>query len=717
LIELFIDEKNKVKEILSVYLNDEDMNAVLAAVDYAIENGAEFKHYDGTPFLMHILRTIEILAELKSDASTIITELVWWLPLYGNNVTREDILEKFGEDVYNYSISLEKTSTLKLKDDMEHSAINLRKILVGLSTDVRVIIIKLANRLDNLKNVYTVPSQIQKEKCIETENVLIPIAHRLGINYIKSELEDLCLKYLRPDAYQEILEKLDASYEELNKYIDIMKDELSEMMRAEGIKFRIKGRAKSVHSLYEKLAKGKRWKDIYDILALRIIVEKESECYLAIGLIHSKYKPIPRRFKDYIAKPKENMYQSLHTGVIGPEGKVFEIQIRTEEMDAIAECGIASHWSYKEHGTKSIQSLMEQKLELFRDAMEVTPEEEDVIGEFKEVFVDEMIYVFTPKGDVVELPSGATPVDFAYKVHSHVGDTMIGAIVNDEIVPLDYELQNDDIVKIKTNESSIPNKEWLKFVKTSQARSRIKAYYSKQDRAEYIARGEELLLAEIKKRKLPTSDALSQENVDKIVKALRLKDLDEIKLSIGSLKYTAKYVVNIITEEKPDPTSAVIEKIVTPSGEKHEENYKSDIIVEGCDDVLVTIANCCKPVYGDAIVGYITKGNGITVHKESCQNLDDMEDRFINVRWSEAASKDYLARVMIRTKNIGNNILAIVTKASTRNLNIDSIITHNRGDEVDYEVMIKVPNSEVLKQFMIDCEGLEFVSSVERELK
>lgn len=714
---MFGEEKKEMIESLATYMSKEDMKKVAHALKYASEYGSTCKHYDGTYFFSHILRTELILAELHSDATTIITELVWWLPSYGEGVERTQLLEEFGEDVYNISISLEKTSTLKLKDDLEKSALSLRKILVGLSTDVRVIIIKLANRLDNLRYVYTEPSEIQKQKCIETENVLIPIAHRLGINYIKSELEDLCLKYMKPDAYQEILDKLDASYDELNGYIDTMKSELSEMMVETGIKFRIKGRAKSVHSLYEKLAKGKRWKDIYDILALRIIVQETSECYLAIGLIHSKYRPIPKRFKDYIARPKENMYQSLHTGVIGPEGKVFEIQIRTEEMDEIAECGIASHWSYKEHGAKVIQDLMEQKLELFRNAMEVTNEEEDAEDEFKEAFTSEMVYVYTPKGDVVELPIDATPVDLAYKIHSHIGDTMIGAIVNDEIVPLDYKLQNDDIVKIKTNESSIPNKEWLKFVKTTQARNRIKAYYSKQDRIEYIARGEELLLKELKRRKLPINETLSQDNINKLLKDLNVKDLEEIKLSIGSLKYTAKYVVNLITEDKPAGADAVIDKISAAPVNAKEDNYKNDIIVKGCDNVLVTIANCCKPVFGDKIVGYITKGNGITVHKESCSNLRDMDARFIDVEWNSKSNRDYSARVTIRTRNIGNNILDIVTKASQRNINIESIITKNRGEEIDYEVMVRVPNIDVLKLFMIDVEGLEFVTSVERELK
>lgn len=693
------------------------METLSRAIEYAREYGSEVKHYDGSLFLLHVYRSTIILTELHSDILALISSLVWWLPLYTDNRTFDDIKTEFGENVYEIALSLSKTTSLKLKDNLENSAINLRKILVGLSTDVRVIIIKLASRLDNLRCVYTVPSEKQKEKCRETESVLIPIAHRLGINYIKSELEDLCLRYLKPDAYKEIMEQLDATYEILNKYIETMKSELSLMMEREGISFRIKGRVKSVHSLYEKLSKGKRWKEIYDILALRIIVKKESECYLAIGLIHSKYRPIPKRFKDYIAQPKENMYQSLHTGVIGPSGKVFEIQIRTEEMDEIAECGIASHWSYKEHGSKAIQSLMEQKLELFRDAMEASSGDEDAETEFKEVFSPNMVYVFTPNGEVIELPEGSTPVDFAYKIHSHIGDTMVAAIVNDEIVPIDYKLKNDDIVRINTNESSTPNKEWLKFVRTSQAKNRIKAYYSKIDREEYIRTGAELLNKEIKKHKLGVNETLSQKNLDRVLTELKLNNFDDLALAIGSLKFTAKYIVNLLITEREDNIETVVAKISAPSNSAKEENYMSDLIVQGCDNIKVTIANCCKPVYGDDIVGYITKGNGITVHKETCVNLENMDTRFIDVSWSDKPSKEYSARIMIHAKNVGNNILDIVTKSSQRNLYIESITTHEHKDIIDYEILVKVQNASQLKTFMIDVEGLDFVLGVERELK
>ena len=425
------------------YINENDVKKINDAIIYAEENFKDIKHVDGSLYIDHVYRTAIILTELHSDPLCIIAGLIHWLPEYKNEITYDVITKKFGEKVGNIVESVGKINKLRLKNNDQKSANYLKKILVGLSTDVRVIIIKLAGRLDNLRYVYIEPSEEQKQKCIETEDVLIPIAHRLGINYIKSELENLCLKYLKPDAYNEILERLNASSDELNKYLNDMKDSLSDLLVDHGISFYIKGRVKSVHSIYQKLIKGKKWNQIYDILALRIIVSDVQECYTIIGLIHANYRPIENRFKDYIAKPKENMYQSLHTGVIGPGGQIFEVQIRTKEMDEIAEYGIASHWSYKEKGTKSIQNLMEQKLELFRSNMEVNADNNSNIeNEFKENFTSNMIYVYTPKGDVLELPEGSTPVDFAYRVHSHIGDTLVAAIVNDQIVPIDYKLEN-----------------------------------------------------------------------------------------------------------------------------------------------------------------------------------------------------------------------------------------------------------------------------------
>ena len=706
--------KNELLENVATYINEEGIKAISSSIEYAEAHIDEAQDIKGNPYFLHTLRTTLILTELHADYISLVASLVEWLPQQLDHITCEDITRDFGEEIGTIVESLYKINGLKLKDTDEASAIYFRKVLVGLSTDVRVIIIKLACRLDSLREVYTEPTKEQKNKCIETESVLIPIAHRLGINYIKSELEDLCLKYLKPDIYKEILENLDADYEELQGYIDEMKATLSNIMAEHNIQFRIKGRVKSVHSLYIKLAKGKRWSEIYDILALRIIVEKEAECYLAIGLIHSKFRPIPKRFKDYIAQPKENMYQSLHTGVIGPNGKVFEIQIRTEEMDEIAECGIASHWSYKEHGTKAIQKLMEQKLELFRDSMELAKSDDAAIREFKEVFLTKMIYVFTPKGDVLELPEGATPVDFAYRIHSHVGDTLVGAIVNDQIVPVDTKLKNNDIVRIMTNENSTPNKDWLAFTVTSQAKNKIKAFFSKKDREEFIERGEELLAKEIKRRHWNYNEILNEENIAKLVKTLKLKDFEELKLSVGSLRYTANYVLSLLTEDKHDVSDLILEKLVAKP-KKVKEN-KNDIMVPGCDNILVTTANCCKPVYGDDIIGYITKGEGIVVHKANCVNVANMKSRFIDVFWAETPSELYTSGLHIFGNSDKNDLLNLVTTCSQKNVKIDSVDTVEHDTHNDYRLVVRVSDKEALRLLMLELERLPFVDRVEREI-
>lgn len=701
---------------VSEYLDNSKVEKIKRALDFSLKYKNTTVDYNGDEFLLHVLRTAIILTELHSDDTCISASLIGWLPVHIEEIEIGDLASEFDEQIVETVSSLQKISKLKLKDEEEETAIYLRKVLVGLSSDARVIIIKLASRLDNLRKVYTKPSAFQKNKCIETKNVLIPIAHRLGINYIKSELEDLCLKYLKPEAYDEVLDNLNASYEELNSYIEEMKAELSDIMCEQNISFRIKGRVKSIHSLHAKLAKGKKWKDIYDVLALRIIVKKESECYLAIGLIHSKYRPIPKRFKDYIAKPKENMYQSLHTGVVGPNGKVFEIQIRTEEMDEIAECGIASHWSYKEHGSKAIQKLMEQKLEVFRDSIDDNSSDEELIKEFKENFIEKMIYIFTPKGDVIELPEGSTPVDFAYKIHSHIGDTITDAIVNDQIVPLNYTLKTDDIVRVNTSDKSTPNKDWLEFVKTSQARNHIKAYFNKQTQMGYIERGEESFTKEVKKRNLKLSDILTDENLSILKKEHKIDSVENLYFNIGAHRYTAKYILDFLTEERLSAEEKILNKISTPSTAEFK-NHKTDVLVEGCEDILINLANCCKPIYGDDIVGYITKGNGITIHKEDCTNLKDMEERLIDVAWKENKEGEYMARLLLRTNNIDNNVLDIVMKSSQRKLTIDTLNTIKNGDRIDYEIMVVVPDVETLKQFMIDLESLPFVTSVEREVK
>ena len=673
-----------------------------------------YDKYEMNP--QHALNVAEIVTNLNADVMTIIVPFLYDL-VVNNALSLDEVSERYGEEAYNLIDNLIKMDNIKLNDYNESASIYLRKVLVGISEDVRVLILKLALRLEEMRNASDFNEEERKRIINETMTVLIPIAHRLGINSIKSELEDLSLKFSKPDVYNEILEKLDGTREELSQSLDDMKNSIIDILTEHGINFKIKSRVKSVYSIFNKLSTGRKWSDIYDILAMRIIVPTTEDCYLAVGLIHAKYRPIPKRFKDYIAMPKENMYQSLHTSVFGIDGHIFEIQIRTPEMDELAEHGIASHWSYKEHGTKVVQNLMEQKLEIFRNTIDLAKSEESdelFAKSMENELLSKYIYVYTPKGDVMELPLGATPIDFAYRIHSGVGDTTVGAIVNDNIVPLNYELQDGDIIKINTNSSSKPNKDWLNFVKTTQAKNKIKAYFSKQDRERYIEDGKNLLDKELRKQHLSFNNVFTPENMDKVLKELKLKDEEDLYLGIGSLRYTAFYIIGLLNEDKKDISDLMLDR-VNRNVDVQKVNYKNDIIVAGTDNILVNLAKCCNPVPGDQIIGYITKGEGVSVHKKDCPNVKGLTTRLIDVEWNNNDStKLFVTNIFIRTNSNKNHLLDLVTAASTRNISINSINQKETGDVINYQMSVKVNNAEELSLFIEDIRNLSFVIEVVR---
>ncbi len=679
------------------YLSEESIARIKEAYLFACDEYKDEKRRSGDDYITHPLHVVDILIDLNVDEITIISALLHDTLDKGKNATPELLKEKFGDEVSIIVSNISKINKLELTDETENSIIYLRKVLVGLAEDPRVLFIKLADRLHNLRTSYAVSEESRKQTAKETMDVLIPIAHRLGINSIKSELENICLQILKPDVYNDILEKLNNTVQELNDNLLKMKEDLIELLIANNINHEIKGRVKSIYSIYNKLNKGKKWDSIYDILALRIFVKTEAECYTTIGLIHSKYRPVPNRFKDYIANPKENMYQSLHTTVFGDDGKFYEIQVRTYEMDEIAEKGLASHWSYKENGVKKVQAMMEQKLELFRNIIESASEENDLSFEktMNNNFLGELIYVYTPKGDVIELPFNATPIDFAYRIHSKIGDTTVGAIVNDNIVPLSYNLQNNDVVKIITNKEAIPSSDWLSFVKTEQAKSKIKAYFSKKDREEYISKGKNILEKEIRRRKLSISEVLNDEKLAKIFKDLKLNNLDELYLSIGSLRYTAGYIINLTNEDKHNIDDILIEKI-KPKINNNKDN--NDIIVDGNTNILYNLAKCCKPVKGDEIVGFITKGEGISVHKKDCPNITSNKDRLIQISWNDEVENTYYTNINIFVNNNDflSDLIAIATKEK---INIVEFKNKTIDNGTIYEIEIKVKNKEELERF------------------
>lgn len=713
---------DKLLSVLKQYINDEnELELVTKAYRFAFEKHFGVKRLTGEDYIEHPLNVANILTTIKADAATICAALLHDV-MEDCGVSREEMTDKFGEEIAHLVDGVTKINRLNFNGDNEMMIANHRKILVGLSEDVRVIIIKLADRLHNMRTLWILPEKKQKEKAKETLDILTPIAHRLGMNHIKSELEDLSLRYYKPDIYFSIVEHLNQTKTERDNIVKDMIEKVSGILNDNGINHEIKGRAKSIYSIYKKMDKGKKFSDIYDLLALRVFVNTEQECYQALGIIHSKYRPIPRRFKDYIAMPKTNMYQSLHTTVFGIDGYLFEIQIRTYEMDEIAENGIASHWSYKEKGSNvkaSMQNDMEQKLQFFKSIIELQKEEsndEEFVNSVKADVFNNTIYVFTPKGDVIELPNGSTPIDFAYRVHSSVGDRMVGAIVNGNIVPLDYQLKSSDIVKINTNNNSTgPSREWLNIVKTAQARNKIKAFFNRIDKDEYLKNGQEILNKELRKRKISNSDFFNGENIDKILESLKYKNIDDVYINIGNNKLPVGTVINVIYNDNSTKEDIILKRATT--GEVKNPIIKNDIIVEGIDDIKVNIASCCRPIPGDRIVGYITKGNGISVHRMVCPNVSELEERIIDVRWNQVTAKKYPTNILVHALDNKNILLDIISKTSNTDITVQSINTINSSDNFMYDITLLITDKDKLMKFMNDIKMIPNIIDVERIIK
>ena len=709
---------DKVKEYDD---NKKHLDMIRKAYEYANSKHFNQKRITGDDYIQHPLNVALILTNINSDYKAICAALLHDT-IEDSDGTYEEISKLFDKEVANLVECVTKINRISFTSESEQMAANQRKILVGLAEDVRVIIIKLADRLHNMRTLYVMPLEKQKKKAKETLEILTPVAHRLGIYKIKSELEDLSLRYSKPEAYYDIVEKLNLKKTERDKAVGEMLSEVSKLLDEHNIKHEIKGRSKSIYSIYTKMNKGKRFDDIYDILALRILVDTKQECYLALGLIHSKYKPVPKRFKDYIAMPKTNLYQSLHTTVFGVYGQLFEIQIRTYEMDQIAEYGIASHFAYKENKAVNTKDAMEQKLQIFRSIIELNEDtktpEEFITSIKKDILTTSSIYVYTPKVDVIEMPEGATPVDFAYKVHSEVGDTMTGAVVNDKIVPLNYVLKTGDIIKINTNKNSKPSKDWLNFVITSQAKNKIKSYYSKLEKDENLAKGLEILEKEFRKKNMPINETLNK-NLPEILEELKLKDLDELYIALGSGKVTITAVIKIIKNKEPKWNIPKIFKLQPPSPKKQpkskDENTKDAILVEGLDDIKTTISGCCKPIPGDSIIGYITKGSGITIHRSSCYNVVNLDERLINVHWNPECHKSYPTDILIYTET-RDKLVDIITKASSNNITIDRIETINKGENKIYQMTVITPNTETLDKFITALNNMKNIKKVERKV-
>lgn len=694
---------------IKTYIKDEKK---LALIEKAY-NLANSKHQgqfrkSGEAYIIHPLNVAAILTEINADYETLCAALLHDT-IEDADVTPQELEKEFGHTVKVLVDGVTKINKLDLGGEKEAEIATQRKILVGMTEDVRVIILKLADRLHNLRTLWALAEHRQKYNAKETLDILVPIAHRLGMYKIKGELEDLSLRYYKPEIYFAIVERLNQTKQERDKIIEEMLENVSNLLKENGIKHEIKGRAKSIYSIYKKMDKGKSFNNIYDLNALRVFVNTKEECYQALGIVHSKYKPMPKRFKDYIAMPKSNGYQSLHTTVFGNNGYLFEIQFRTYEMDEIAENGIASHWSYKE-GAKASKDFTDQKLQFFKSIMELQEEDDkNFVDSVKQEF-ENTIYVFTPNGNVIELPAGATPIDFAYKVHTDIGNTMVGALVNNNIVPLTHELKTNDIVKINTSKKATPRREWLNIVKTTQARTKIKNYFNKIDKDEFLKKGEEILKDELKRKKIPVTDFITEENISKILNNYKLSTIDELYINIGAGKLLTGAIINLIIKKEVSKEELVLDKI--QNREIKAQNIKSDIIVEGIDDIKINIASCCDPVPGDHILGYITKGNGISIHRDNCPNVRDTEERLINVYWNETTTKKYPVDLLITTNNNKNILLDIISKTTNNNITVNSVNTLNENTR--YKINISVENKTNLDKFISELKTIPTILNIER---
>ena len=703
-----------LRKKLEKYLTNDEVDDIDKAYKYAEEKHRGQYRKTGEPYITHPLYVADILTSIKADRETIMAALLHDV-VEDTETSKNDIKTLFGDTVARLVDGVTKINNINVSTDNEYLTSYYKKIIVGMSEDVRVIIIKLADRLHNMRTLYALPHEKQKKKSKETLEILAPIAHRLGMNKIKSELEELSLKYLKPEAYNDVVEKLNKTKAEREEYVKKMMAEVSDLLNKNGIKHQIKGRAKSIYSIYRKLDKGRNFNDIYDLLAIRILVEEEQECYLALGLIHSKYKPIPKRFKDFIAMPKTNLYQTLHTTVIGLDGNFFEIQIRTYDMDEIAENGIASHWAYKENKNAAVemQNVTEQKLQFYKSIIELQEDKltsEDFIDKVKNEVLSNNIYVYTPKGDVIELPKGATPIDFAYKIHTQIGDKLTGAIVNNSMVPLSYELKNTDVIKVITNNNSKgPSREWLNIAKTTSARNKIKNFFNRTTKEDYIAQGKDLLEKELRRKKIPVADFMTDENLERVYQKFKLESLEDLYLNIGNNKYSAKSIVKQESEEEKGEEKHV--KYVIRS------SNDSDILVGDTKNIEVHMANCCLPLPGDEIVGYITKSSGIRIHRKTCSNIELFEDRIVDAKWNDVINNKYNSEVIIHTTSKENILLDIVQTAASIGVVVENVNLIYKSNNNVYSVAVLVKDLETMEKYMTDLNKLKYVNDVERIMK
>ncbi|HJB04303.1 MAG TPA: bifunctional (p)ppGpp synthetase/guanosine-3',5'-bis(diphosphate) 3'-pyrophosphohydrolase [Candidatus Merdibacter merdigallinarum] len=707
----------------------ENIDLITRAYLFAKEQHEGQFRKSGEPYIIHAVQVGYTLALLRTGPKTVAAGFLHDT-VEDCDVETEDIARLFGEEVASLVESVTKIGALKFKDEKEYLASNHRKIFIAMAKDVRVILIKLADRLHNMRTLQYMSEAKQKKIASETLEVYAPIAHRLGISEIKNELEDLSFKYLNREKYFEIAKLVEKRESERDAQVQHMIREISDMLDEHHIPYRIFGRSKHLYSIYKKMiTKNKRFEEILDLLAIRVITDTEVSCYEVLGYIHAKYRPIPGRFKDYIAMPKVNMYQSLHTTIVAGDGDIFEVQIRTEKMDEIAERGVAAHWRYKETqygGQELEQKEIEEQLHWFKDFSMMSDEESDDPLEYMNVLQRDIfeanVYVLTPKGRVIALPNGATPIDFAYRIHTEVGHHTVGATINGAIVPLNTPLKTGDVVSIRTsNQSNGPSEDWLKIVKSPHARNKIRSFFQKQEsekRSGLIHKGEDMLEEEVRRRGLE-ENLLNHKRLEQIVGSLSFSNVPDLMVAIANKQVSLQAVIERLTKHK---ISAPIDnedllKMFNRSENKPRKKSSCGIHVPGIDTMMVQLAACCSPVPGDAIVGYITKGQGVKVHRKDCPNIINEKQRLISVEWEEGLEeKSYDVDLIIHSNDrsyLLSDIVTVVSQCKAQMNHVDSKVNDDRITATT-KMTVGVRDAEHLRTLMANLRKINSVNDVER---
>lgn len=720
--EISIDH---VLEQAKTYIKNPDSIAVIErAFELAFQKHKDQLRKSGEPYIIHPIEVAYILAKWQTGPRTIASGLLHDI-IEDTEITKEEIAELFDDEIAEIVDGVTKLTKLKYKSKEKQQAENHRKMLLAMSKDIRVILVKLADRLHNIRTLKFLPPEKQCSIAHETMEIYVPIAHRLGMYRVKAELEDTSLRFLKPEDFYRIAQLIKQKKHEREQQIQEMEDEITAALAEYHIPFEIKGRIKNIYSVYKKMmTREKDFEEIYDLLAIRLIVNSVPECYSALGVIHAHFKPIPNRFKDYIAMPKPNMYQSLHTTIIGPNGNIFEVQIRTKEMDEIAEQGVAAHWAYKENRqitAKQEQQEIQDKLKWYETLIayqEEVNDAEKLMKLVKDDIFNANVYVFTPNGDVFDFPPGSTPIDFAYRIHTNLGHKTTGAIVNGKIVTLNYQLKTGDIVEIKSSRNSFgPSEDWLNIVKTSQARHKIRQYFNRTKREEYTHKGEEMFLKELASKDL----SLSSIDMQKLLGAYKkqsIEKLDELYYQIGRGRLVAKTILErYFADGKEVDDTELIQQINDAAKIKEEHRKKAKnrfgIIVDGLDNVDLRIGKCCHPVPGDPIVGYITKGSGITIHHAECHNAK-IDGRIVPVEWEDEHSNSFNAKIKVTALDRKNVLGDIIQKLTVINANITELNALTSNDTIIINLSLSVRNIDQLVSVVNTIKRVKDVFSVER---